>query len=55
LKTRGPTRRPFTSGLCVSRLEFGGHTASGGRMKKLMLVVIVLALGALVAKKKMAA
>jgi hypothetical protein len=28
--------------------------ASGGRMKKLLLIVIVLALGAVVAKKAMA-
>ena len=57
LKTRGPTRRPFTSGCCVSRLEFPGHPAPPEevRMKKLMLLVIVLALGAVVAKKKMAA
>jgi hypothetical protein len=57
LKTRGPTRRPFTSARCVSRLKFGGHLAPGRRfgMKKLMLLVIVLALGAVVAKKKMAA
>jgi hypothetical protein len=57
LKTRGPTRRPFTSGNCVSRLEFPGHLAPREevRMKKLMLLVIVLALGAVVAKKKMAA
>jgi hypothetical protein len=58
LKTRGPTRRPFTSGSCVSRLEFAGHSAppaGGSSMKKLMILVIVLALGAVVAKKKMAA
>jgi hypothetical protein len=30
LKTRGPTRRPFTSGSCVSRLEFPGHPRSPG-------------------------
>ena len=57
MKTRGPTRRPFTSGIRVSRLEFAGHLAPREevRMKKLMLLVIVLALGAVVAKKKMAA
>jgi hypothetical protein len=57
LKTRGPTRRPFTSASCVTRLEFGRHPAPPEevRMKKLMLLVIVLALGAVVAKKKMAA
>jgi hypothetical protein len=56
LKTRGPTRRPFTSVSCVSRLEFGGHfSPQEDRMKKLMLLVIVIALGAVVAKKKMAA
>ncbi|HET9772673.1 MAG TPA: hypothetical protein VFS16_17390 [Acidimicrobiia bacterium] len=57
MKTRGPTRRPFTSASCVSRLEFAGHPAPPEevRMKKLMLLVIVLALGAVVAKKKMAA
>jgi hypothetical protein len=56
LKTRGPTRRPFTSRCCVSRLECAGHPAPPEvRMKKLMLLVIVLALGAVVAKKKMAA
>jgi hypothetical protein len=36
-------------------LEFPGHPLQEARMKKLMLVVIVLALGALVAKKKLAA
>src|SRR5207237_1773802 len=57
LKTRGLTRRPLTSGCCVSRLEFAGHPRSPEevRMKKLMLLVIVIALGAVVAKKKMAA
>jgi hypothetical protein len=54
LKTRGPTRRPFTSVPCDTRLEFAGHPAPPEvRMKKLMLIVIVLALGAVVAKKKM--
>ena len=56
LNTRGPTRRPFTSVPCDTRLEFAGHPAPPEvRMKKLMLLVIVLALGAVVAKKKMAA
>ena len=56
LKTRGPTRRPFTSGSVLARYCRRVHLSPEEvRMKKLMLLVIVLALGAVVAKKKLAA
>jgi hypothetical protein len=56
LKTRGPTRRPFTSGCEATVLTEPDR--QGGRyspMKKLMLLIVVLALGAVVAKKVKAA
>jgi hypothetical protein len=53
----GAHQAPVHLRFCVSRLESPGHLHPRREvwMKKLMLLVIVLALGAVVAKKKLAA